>query len=232
MAPMKLYGMMLSPNVTRVATVLNELGLDFEFVSVDLRTGAHKQPDFLKLNPFRPDPGAAGRGRSCLRVARHQPVHRDQVRGGGAAADAVGQAGGVAGGGVAPLLPAGARPRLRAAHQAHAGRPHRRRRGEQERRRPRQAARRLRGPPRRREQVPRRRRLHARRRQPHVLPLHAHQEPQGGPGGLPPPRQGLVGRDLRPPRLGQDRRLHPPPARRLRSPVPVLLPCLAAARME
>ncbi|KAF7032678.1 hypothetical protein CFC21_043828 [Triticum aestivum] len=52
MAPIKLYGMMLSPNVTRVATLLNELGLDFDFVDVDLRTGAHKQPDFLKLNPF------------------------------------------------------------------------------------------------------------------------------------------------------------------------------------
>lgn len=52
MAPIKLYGMMLSPNVTRVATVLNELGLEFDSVDVDLRTGAHKQPDFLKLNPF------------------------------------------------------------------------------------------------------------------------------------------------------------------------------------
>ncbi|VAH84265.1 unnamed protein product [Triticum turgidum subsp. durum] len=52
MAPIKLYGMMLSPNVTRVATLLNELGLDFDFVDVDLRTGAHKQPDFLKINPF------------------------------------------------------------------------------------------------------------------------------------------------------------------------------------
>ncbi|KAF8648692.1 hypothetical protein HU200_064742 [Digitaria exilis] len=52
MAPLKLYGMVLSPNVVRVATVLNEKGLDFEIVDVDLRTGAHKQPDFLALNPF------------------------------------------------------------------------------------------------------------------------------------------------------------------------------------
>ncbi|KAF7025675.1 hypothetical protein CFC21_037834 [Triticum aestivum] len=52
MAPIKLYGMMLSANVTRVTTLLNELGLDFDFVDVDLRTGAHKHPDFLKLNPF------------------------------------------------------------------------------------------------------------------------------------------------------------------------------------
>lgn len=50
MAPLKLYGMPLSPNVVRVATVLNEKGLDFEIVPVDLTTGAHKQPDFLTLN--------------------------------------------------------------------------------------------------------------------------------------------------------------------------------------
>lgn len=59
MAPIKLYGMMLSPNVTRVATVLNELGLEFDFVDVDLRTGAHKQPDFLKLNVrYLPSPAS------------------------------------------------------------------------------------------------------------------------------------------------------------------------------
>jgi hypothetical protein len=50
MAPMKLYGMPLSPNVVRVAAALNEKGLDFEIVPVDLRTGAHKQPEFLALN--------------------------------------------------------------------------------------------------------------------------------------------------------------------------------------
>ncbi|KAL6613862.1 hypothetical protein ACP70R_036132 [Stipagrostis hirtigluma subsp. patula] len=52
MAPRKLYGMPLSPNVVRVAAALNEKGLDFEIVPVDLRTGAHKQPEFLALNPF------------------------------------------------------------------------------------------------------------------------------------------------------------------------------------
>ena len=55
MAPRKLYGMPLSPNVVRVATVLNEKGLDFEIVPVDLRTGAHKNPEFLALN-VRPLP--------------------------------------------------------------------------------------------------------------------------------------------------------------------------------
>ena len=52
MAPRKLHGMPLSPNVVRVAAALNEKGLDFEIVPVDLRTGAHKQPEFLALNPF------------------------------------------------------------------------------------------------------------------------------------------------------------------------------------
>uniref|UniRef100_A0A0E0JT96 glutathione transferase n=1 Tax=Oryza punctata TaxID=4537 RepID=A0A0E0JT96_ORYPU len=49
---LRLYGMALSTNVVRVATVLNEKGLDFDVVPVDLRTAAHKQPDFLALNPF------------------------------------------------------------------------------------------------------------------------------------------------------------------------------------
>ncbi|KQK11383.1 glutathione S-transferase 3 [Brachypodium distachyon] len=49
---MKLHGMALSQNVLRVATVLNEKGIDFEIVQVSLLTGAHKHPDFLALNPF------------------------------------------------------------------------------------------------------------------------------------------------------------------------------------
>lgn len=47
---MKLHGMALSQNVLRVATVLNEKGIDFEIVQVSLLTGAHKHPDFLALN--------------------------------------------------------------------------------------------------------------------------------------------------------------------------------------
>ncbi|ONK55570.1 uncharacterized protein A4U43_UnF1480, partial [Asparagus officinalis] len=49
---LKVYGVTLSPNVVRVIAALNEKGLDFELVPVDLRAGAHKQPDFLALNPF------------------------------------------------------------------------------------------------------------------------------------------------------------------------------------
>ncbi|PKU63717.1 glutathione S-transferase 3 [Dendrobium catenatum] len=52
MAPLKLYGMVGSTNTLRVAVALNELGLDYEFVSVPLTTGAHKKPEYLAINPF------------------------------------------------------------------------------------------------------------------------------------------------------------------------------------
>ncbi|KAL0918580.1 hypothetical protein M5K25_010596 [Dendrobium thyrsiflorum] len=52
MAPLKLYGMVGSTNTLRVSAVLNELGLDYEFVSVPLTTGAHKKPEYLAINPF------------------------------------------------------------------------------------------------------------------------------------------------------------------------------------
>ncbi|KAG1371238.1 glutathione S-transferase 3 [Cocos nucifera] len=42
----------MSTNTVRVVATLNEKGLDYELVPVDLRTGAHKQPSFLALNPF------------------------------------------------------------------------------------------------------------------------------------------------------------------------------------
>ncbi len=35
----------------RVRWMLQELGLDFEAVTVNLRAGEHRQPEFLKLNP-------------------------------------------------------------------------------------------------------------------------------------------------------------------------------------
>lgn len=52
MTSLKLHGMVGSTNTLRVAAVLHELGLDYEFVSVPLTTGAHKKPDYLALNPF------------------------------------------------------------------------------------------------------------------------------------------------------------------------------------
>lgn len=52
MAPFKLHGIVGSTNANRVVAVLNELDLDYELVTVDLLTGAHKNPDYLAFNPF------------------------------------------------------------------------------------------------------------------------------------------------------------------------------------
>nr|BAF56180.1 glutathione S-transferase [Allium cepa] len=49
---LKLYGPTLSPNVVRVIAVLNEKGLDFELIPVDMKSGEHKKPEFLQINPF------------------------------------------------------------------------------------------------------------------------------------------------------------------------------------
>ena len=35
----------------KVAIVLEELGLDYEIVPIDISTGEQKSPEFLKLNP-------------------------------------------------------------------------------------------------------------------------------------------------------------------------------------
>lgn len=48
----KLYGIPLSGHTHRVEFALSLLGLDYENVAVDMRAGAHKQPEFLTLNPF------------------------------------------------------------------------------------------------------------------------------------------------------------------------------------
>jgi glutathione S-transferase len=50
--PIKLYRFPLSGHSHRAELMLSLLGLPTELVHVDLRQGAHKQPDFLKLNPF------------------------------------------------------------------------------------------------------------------------------------------------------------------------------------
>jgi glutathione S-transferase len=46
-----LYGYPFSGNTRRVHWALEELGLRYEFRTVDLRKGDHKQLEFLKLNP-------------------------------------------------------------------------------------------------------------------------------------------------------------------------------------
>ncbi|KAL0459685.1 UNVERIFIED_CONTAM: Glutathione S-transferase [Sesamum latifolium] len=49
---MKLHGHPISPAVRRVAACLEEKGLPYEFVFVDLSTGQHKKDPFISLNPF------------------------------------------------------------------------------------------------------------------------------------------------------------------------------------
>lgn len=48
----KLYSFPLSGHAHRVRLLLSLLGLAFETIDVDLVGGAHKQPEFLALNPF------------------------------------------------------------------------------------------------------------------------------------------------------------------------------------
>lgn len=49
---LKLHGFYLSTCTRRVAVVLHEKGVPFEFVPVDLTKGEHKAPDFVKHQPF------------------------------------------------------------------------------------------------------------------------------------------------------------------------------------
>jgi glutathione S-transferase len=48
----KLYGHEVSGNCYKVKLLLSLLGMEYEWVKVDLLAGAHKQPEFLALNPF------------------------------------------------------------------------------------------------------------------------------------------------------------------------------------
>lgn len=50
--PIRLYGFPLSGHAHRARLFLSLLGLPVELVDVDLRSGAQKQPDFLRLNAF------------------------------------------------------------------------------------------------------------------------------------------------------------------------------------
>jgi glutathione S-transferase len=48
----KLYGHNLSGNSYKAKLMLSLLGIDYDWITVDLLAGAHKQPEFLALNPF------------------------------------------------------------------------------------------------------------------------------------------------------------------------------------
>ncbi|HEN8801256.1 glutathione S-transferase [Pseudomonas sp. CM25] len=50
--PIKLYNFPKSGHAHRIELMLSLLNLPAELVFVDLAKGAHKQPDFLALNPF------------------------------------------------------------------------------------------------------------------------------------------------------------------------------------
>jgi len=46
-----IYGMDASGNVAPILMLLNECNIDYEFKFTNLMTGAHKTPEFLKMNP-------------------------------------------------------------------------------------------------------------------------------------------------------------------------------------
>ncbi|AFY47877.1 glutathione S-transferase [Nostoc sp. PCC 7524] len=48
----QLYGHELSGNSYKIKLMLSVLGIDYEWIKVDLMARAHKQPEFLALNPF------------------------------------------------------------------------------------------------------------------------------------------------------------------------------------
>jgi glutathione S-transferase len=50
--PITFYGFPLSGHAHRVKLFLSLLGLPYDEIVIDLPAGAHKQPDFLALNPF------------------------------------------------------------------------------------------------------------------------------------------------------------------------------------
>ena len=56
---LKLYDFKSSPNCQRVKVVLEEKKIPYETVNVDLRAGAQKTPDYLKINPYGKVPAIA-----------------------------------------------------------------------------------------------------------------------------------------------------------------------------
>ncbi|XVF72584.1 hypothetical protein PTKIN_Ptkin12aG0132700 [Pterospermum kingtungense] len=52
MAVKKVYGTLACPATMRVLASLFEHGLEFDFISIDLKSGDHTKDSFLSLNPF------------------------------------------------------------------------------------------------------------------------------------------------------------------------------------
>lgn len=59
---MKIYNLELSGHSHRVRLFASLLGLDASIVPVDLLNGAHKQPDYLAINPFGQVPALQDEG--------------------------------------------------------------------------------------------------------------------------------------------------------------------------
>ncbi|HEY6516691.1 MAG TPA: maleylacetoacetate isomerase [Steroidobacteraceae bacterium] len=76
---MKLYTYFRSSAAYRVRIALNLKGIDHELVPVDLRPGAHRQPDYLALNPqgLIPalDDGGAVIGQSLAVIEYLEEIH-------------------------------------------------------------------------------------------------------------------------------------------------------------
>ena len=49
---MKIYGHFFSPPANQVRLTASALGLDAEYVHVDLTKGEHKSPEYMEVNPF------------------------------------------------------------------------------------------------------------------------------------------------------------------------------------
>ncbi|KAI0771071.1 glutathione S-transferase C-terminal-like protein [Trametes elegans] len=49
--PVTLYGHFAGPNPLKISIILEELGLEYDNVPVNIQTGEHKKPEYLKLNP-------------------------------------------------------------------------------------------------------------------------------------------------------------------------------------
>jgi glutathione S-transferase len=62
----KLYDFNLSGNAHKCRLLLSMLGVEYQTVLVDMTKGAHKAPEFLKINPFGQVPALTD-GEVCLR---------------------------------------------------------------------------------------------------------------------------------------------------------------------
>ncbi len=62
----KLYGHELSGNVYKVRLLLSLLDLEYKFIRVDFAKGEHKEPQYLKINPFGQIPSLVDEDRVVL----------------------------------------------------------------------------------------------------------------------------------------------------------------------